>query len=58
MENLAVAAVVALWWIALWGLTDLLTEGWGRGARLRFYATLFALVVAVTVWRPDIVERF
>ena len=58
MEALAIAAVVALWWIALWGLTDLLTEGWGRAARFQFYAMLLLLVAAVTWWRPEIVERF
>jgi hypothetical protein len=52
-------AIVALfWWIAVWGLKDLLIEHWTKQEKMYFYLIILALI-GVIVWRfPHIVGRF
>ena len=52
-------AIVALfWWIAVWGLKDLLIEHWTKQEKMYFYLVILALI-GLIVWRfPHIVGRF
>jgi len=52
------AALAAGWWVAIWGLVEVLTERWGRETRTAFYGSLFLLVMLATLYWPDLVERF
>jgi hypothetical protein len=56
--QIAFAALAIFWWIAVWGLSDLLTENWSESARFWYYICLLALVAFVVVLKPDIVQRF
>ena len=52
------AVIAVFWWIAVWGLSDLMVEDWTREAKVHLYiATL--IVIATIVWfYPNIVRRF
>lgn len=51
------ALLVVIWWICLWGLSDLLTETWTREERLVAY-TIGALLVGMTAFLfPTLWER-
>jgi hypothetical protein len=56
--QIAFAALAIFWWIAVWGLSDLLTENWSESARFWYYIGLLALVAFVVFLKPDIVQRF
>jgi len=56
--QIAFAALAIFWWIAVWGLSDLLTENWSEFARFWYYIGLLTLVAFVVVLKPDIVQRF
>jgi hypothetical protein len=56
--QIAFAALAIFWWIAVWGLSDLLTENWSESARFWYYIGLLTLVAFVVVLKPDIVQRF
>jgi len=56
--QLAFAVIVVLWWIAIWGLSDLLTENWSRESKAKLYIALLVFV-GLVVWSfPNIVRRF
>jgi len=52
------AVIAVFWWIAVWGLSDIMVEDWTREAKVHLYiATL--IVIATIVWSyPNIVRRF
>jgi hypothetical protein len=50
--KLLVALVVVLWWIALWGLTDLIVEDWTREQKWIAYGSLLAVVTALLCCWP------
>jgi hypothetical protein len=52
------AFIAVLWWIALWGISDVLTGHWSRGARAAYYGTLLIIVTAWLLYYPDTIERF
>jgi len=58
MEKLGFAVIAVFWWIALWGLTELATEGWGRGARAQLYLAILIGVSIATFYWPEMVEHF
>jgi hypothetical protein len=51
------ALIAVLWWIAFWGLEQLLVEDWSREAKFYFYITLL-LLVGIVVWMfPRVIKR-
>ena len=52
-----VALVIVLWWVAAWGLTDLIVEGWARRSRVVFYAGLLTFVSIVFTIEPQLLDR-
>lgn len=52
-----VALVIVLWWVAAWGLTDLIVEGWTRRSRVVFYAGLLTFVSIVFTIEPQLLDR-
>jgi hypothetical protein len=55
--QIAFALVVVFWWIAIWGLSDLLTETWTRDEKLCYYAAMLVIVTAVIIMFPKILSR-
>jgi hypothetical protein len=52
-----IALVIVLWWVAAWGLTDLIVEGWTRRRRVVFYSGLLAFVSLVFSLEPHLLDR-
>ena len=55
--KLVAAAVIFMWWLALWGLSDIMTEGWTRAERTRFYIGMLFVVTLVVCFFPEIMDR-
>ncbi len=55
--KLATALLVVIWWICVWGLSDLLTEHWTRRQKLIAYAGGAIAVIAITVFFPTLLDR-
>ena len=55
--KLAFAVVAVFWWIAIWGLSDVLTEHWSRESKIEFYIGLLVLI-AIIIWLvPSTLDR-
>lgn len=55
--ELAFALLVVVWWIAIWGLFDIATEGWTREEKLRLYVAMLLFVVAMVTLFPKLTRR-
>lgn len=55
--NVLGALVIVFWWVATWGLSDLIVEGWTRKSRVLFYTGLLAGVSVVFYVEPRILDR-
>ena len=55
--QIAFALIVIFWWIAIWGLSDLLTEQWTREQKLRLYVAMLVVVAIVVIIFPEILAR-
>lgn len=55
--QIAFALIVVFWWIAIWGLSDLLTETWTREEKLRLYVAMLIFVAIIVTVFPDILAR-
>jgi len=55
--QLLFATIAVFWWVAIWGLTDLLTDSWTRRQRFYLYIGMIALIV-LTLWIfPDFINH-
>jgi hypothetical protein len=55
--QIAFALIVIFWWVAIWGLIDLMVEDWSRKQRFMLYVAMIAIIL-VTMWIfPDFVHR-
>lgn len=52
------ALIAVFWWIALWGLSDLLTEKWDRDQKFRLYVGILVAIALIVYMFPEILERF
>jgi len=55
--QIAFALIAVFWWIAVWGLSDLLTENWSRKAKFQLYITMLVFVGIVILLFPALVNR-
>lgn len=55
--QIAFALVVVFWWIAIWGLSDLLTETCPREEKLCYYVAMLLIVTIVLLIFPQILSR-
>jgi len=55
--QIAFALIVVLWWIAIWGLSDLLTADWSRESLFKYYISILILVAFIVWLFPDIIHR-
>lgn len=52
------AIIAVFWWIAIWGLTDILIEKWSREQKIYLYSSILSLVAVIVCIFPDIVKKF
>jgi hypothetical protein len=52
------AVVAIFWWIAIWGLKDILVEHWSREQKFYLYISILILVAIIVLMFPDIIKRF
>ena len=55
--QIAFAIISVFWWIAIWGLSDLLTQDWTNENKFRLYITMLVAILATVVVFPDIIQR-
>jgi hypothetical protein len=52
------AVIVIFWWIAIWGLKDILVEDWTREQQIYLYVSMMSFVAISVFLFPDIIRRF
>ena len=52
------AVIAIFWWIAIWGLKDILVEDWSREQKFYLYISILAVVAMVVLMYPNIIKRF
>lgn len=56
--KLLYAVIVIFWWIAIWGLTDELVEDMTKENRIKVYLGIIAVIAAILVCFPHILDWF
>jgi len=56
--QIAFALIAVFWWIAVWGLSDLLTEDWTREQKFQLYIGMLCSIALLVFFVPTIVKRF
>jgi len=56
--QIAFAIIAVFWWIAIWGLSDLLVENWTREQKFKLYVAMLIVVGIIVFVFPEIVMRF
>lgn len=52
------AIIAVFWWIAIWGLKDILVEDWSKEEKIYLYVSLLSFVTIFVVLFPGIIKRF
>lgn len=52
------ALIAIFWWIAIWGLKDILVEHWTRTEKFYLYISILSFVGIIVYVFPDIIKRF
>ena len=52
------AIIAIFWWIAIWGLKDILVESWSRTEKFYLYIPILSFVGIIVYVFPDIIKRF
>ena len=52
------AIIAIFWWIAIWGLKDILVESWSREQKIYLYLSILGFVALFVYIFPDIIKRF
>jgi|GEM_PF-4332644 len=55
--QIAFALLIVVWWIALWGLSDLLVEDWTREEKLILYVSALVVVSFIIYLNPDLMKK-
>ena len=55
--QIAFAIISVFWWIAIWGLSDLLTQDWTNDQKFRLYVTMLVAILTIVVIFPEIILR-
>jgi hypothetical protein len=56
--QIAFALIAVFWWIAIWGLSDLLTEDWSRTQKFELYVAMLMAIGAIVWMFPSTIKRF
>jgi hypothetical protein len=51
------AIVTIFWWVAIWGLKDILVQDWSREQKFYLYISILFVVAIVVYVFPDIIKR-
>lgn len=52
------AIVTIFWWIAIWGLKDILVEDWSKEQKIYLYVSMMSCVAMFVFLFPGIIKRF
>jgi hypothetical protein len=52
------AIIAVFWWIAIWGLTDILVEKWSKEEKIYLYVSILGFVSIIVYIFPVIVKKF
>jgi hypothetical protein len=52
------AVIAIFWWIAIWGLNDILVENWSREEKFYLYVSMLGFIAVVICLFPEIIRRF
>ena len=55
--QIAFALIAVFWWVAIWGLIELMVEGWTRKQRFMLYVAMLALILVTVLIFPDFANR-
>jgi len=55
--QLIFAIIAIFWWIAIWGLKDILVESWSKEQKFYLYVSIIVLVEIIVLIFPDIIKR-
>jgi hypothetical protein len=55
--KLVIALLVVIWWICIWGISDVIMEDWTRQQKLIAYTMGAIAVIAITVFFPSLLDR-
>ena len=50
--------LVIVWWIALWGLSDIVMESWARTTKILTYVTLLFCIGTYILRHPEYANEF
>ena len=51
------ALIAIFWWIAIWGIHDILIESWSNEQKFHLYISMLVVVGIIVLLFPDIVKR-
>jgi len=51
------ALIAIFWWIAIWGIHDILVENWSKEQKIYLYISIIGLVGIIVLLFPNIVKR-
>ena len=52
------AIITIFWWVAIWGLKDILVENWSREQKIYLYVSMISFVGIFVFLFPGIIRRF
>ena len=55
--QIAFATIAIFWWIAVWGLSDVLTQNWSDEEKITLYISIIAIISVIVFIKPSIIER-
>ena len=55
--QIAFALIAVFWWVAIWGLIELMVEGWTRKQRFALYIAMVALILVMAQIFPEFADR-
>jgi len=55
--QIAFATIAIFWWIAVWGLSDVLTQDWSNDEKITLYVAIIAIISVIVFIKPSIIER-
>lgn len=52
------AIIAVFWWVAIWGLIDILVEDWSKEQKIYLYISMISFVTIFVFLFPGIIKRF
>ena len=55
--RIAFATIAIFWWIAIWGVSDVLTHNWSDEEKLTLYISIIVIISIIVLIKPSIIEH-